>query len=96
MASRIFNPMANQPIFTTFANIPLGSLVLFLLSSPQGGTEWSGVCGNLSRILIKEVACPHRRAAGVMIEGGRGGAGPRNNRLTLHARGGDKQPQQCD
>ena len=89
--------MANQPIFTTFfANIPLGSLVLFLLASPQGGTEWSGVCGNLSRILIKEVACPHRRAAGVMIEGGRGGAGPRNNTLTLHARDGDKQPQQCD
>ena len=96
MASRIFNPMANQPIFTTFTNIPLGSLVLFLLASPQGGTERSGVCGNLSRILIKEVACPHRGAAGVMIEGGWGGAGPRNNTLTLHARDGDKQPQQCD
>ena len=72
MDSRILNPMANQPkskAFIVFATFP----IFRSLTSPQGGTEWSGVCSNLSRILIKEVACPHSRAAGVMIEGGWGG-----------------------
>ena len=74
MDSRILNPMANQPkskAFIVFATFP----IFRSLTSPQGGTEWSGVCSNLSRILIKEVACPHSRAAGVMIEGGWGGVG---------------------